>query len=59
MARSKKKHYNMKSIKAGRKTAARIKANNIVLKSLKYNLMIEKTKNILKYIAYYMSQLES
>ena len=27
MARSKKKHYNMKSIKAGRKTAKRIKQN--------------------------------
>ncbi len=35
MARSKKVHYNMKSIKAGRKTAKRIKQNNIVLKSLK------------------------
>ena len=34
MTRSKKKHYTMKSIKAGRKTAARIKVNNIVLKSL-------------------------
>lgn len=35
MARSRKVHYNMKSIKAGRKTAKRIKQNNIVLKSLK------------------------
>ena len=35
MARSKKVHYNMKSIKVGRKTAKRIKQNNIVLKSLK------------------------
>ena len=35
MARSKKVHYNMKSIKAGRKTAKRIAANNKVLKSLK------------------------
>lgn len=35
MARSKKVHYNMKSIKAGRKTAKRIKQNNVVLKSLK------------------------
>ena len=35
MARSKKVHYNMKSIRAGRKTAKRIKANNAVLKSLK------------------------
>jgi hypothetical protein len=35
MARSKKKHYNQRSIKAGRKTAARIKANNKVLQSLK------------------------
>jgi hypothetical protein len=34
MARSKKKHYNQRSIKAGCKTASRIKANNIVLKSL-------------------------
>ena len=34
MARSKKTHYNQRSIKAGRKTAKRIKANNIVLKSL-------------------------
>lgn len=34
MARSRKVHYNMKSVKAGRKTAKRIKANNIVLKSL-------------------------
>ena len=34
MARSKKVHYNMKSIKAGRKTAKCIKTNNIVLKSL-------------------------
>ena len=32
MARSKKKHYNMRSIKAGRKTAKRIKANHEVLK---------------------------
>jgi|TARA_R110000822_G_scaffold58361_1_gene146061 hypothetical protein len=35
MARSKKKHYNMRSIKAGRKTAKRIKENHKVLKSLK------------------------
>jgi hypothetical protein len=35
MARSKKVHYNMKSIKAGRKTAKRIAANNKVLKSIK------------------------
>ena len=35
MARSKKVHYNMRSKKAGVKTAKRIKANNIVLKSLK------------------------
>ena len=35
MARSKKKHYNQRSIKAGRKTAARIKANNEVLKKFK------------------------
>jgi len=34
MARSRKIHYNKRSIKAGRKTAKRIKANNIVLKSL-------------------------
>ena len=35
MARSRKVHYNIRSIKAGRKTAKRIKQNNIVLKSLK------------------------
>jgi hypothetical protein len=35
MARSKKVHYNQRSIKAGRKTAKRIAANNKVLKSLK------------------------
>jgi hypothetical protein len=35
MAKSKKVHYNQRSIKAGRKTAARIKANNEVLKKLK------------------------
>jgi hypothetical protein len=35
MARSRKKHYNMRSIKAGRKTAKRIKENHKVLKSLK------------------------
>jgi hypothetical protein len=35
MARSKKKYYNMRSIKAGRKTAKRIKENHKVLKSLK------------------------
>ena len=35
MARSKKKHYNQRSIKAGRKTAKRIAKNNKVLKSLK------------------------
>lgn len=35
MARSKKAHYNIKSIRAGRKTAKRIKQNNIVLRSLK------------------------
>ena len=35
MARSRKVHHNQRSIKAGRKTAKRIKANNIVLKSLK------------------------
>ena len=34
MARSRKIHYNKRSIKAGRKTAKRLKANNIVLKSL-------------------------
>jgi len=35
MARSKKKHFNQRSIKAGRKTAKRIKANVEVLKALK------------------------
>jgi len=35
MARSRKKHYNMRSIKAGTKTAKRIKANNEVLKKYK------------------------
>ena len=35
MARSRKKHYNIRSIKAGRKTAKRIKENHKVLKSLK------------------------
>lgn len=35
MARSKKKHYNMRSVKAGRKTAKRIKLNNEVLKNYK------------------------
>jgi hypothetical protein len=35
MARSRKKHYNMRSIKAGRKTAKRTKENHKVLKSLK------------------------
>jgi hypothetical protein len=35
MARSKKVHYNQRSIKAGRKTAKRIAENNKVLKSLK------------------------
>jgi hypothetical protein len=35
MARSKKKHYNQRSIKAGRKTAKRIKANHEVLKIYK------------------------
>ena len=34
MAHSRKVHHNQRSIKAGRKTAKRIKANNIVLKSL-------------------------
>lgn len=35
MARSHKVHYNMKSRKAGKKTARRIKENNKVLKALK------------------------
>ena len=35
MARSKKVHYNMKSKRAGRKSAKRIKSNNEVLKALK------------------------
>lgn len=35
MARSRKLHYNIRSIKAGRKTAKRIAANHKVLKSLK------------------------
>lgn len=35
MARSKKVHYIMRSKKAGRKTAKRIKENYKVLKSLK------------------------
>lgn len=35
MARSRKTHYNQRSIKAGRKTAKRIKENHKVLKSLK------------------------
>jgi hypothetical protein len=35
MARSKKVHRNQRSVKAGRKTAKRIEANNKVLKSLK------------------------
>jgi len=35
MARSRKVHHNKRSIKAGRKTAKRIKENHIVLKSLK------------------------
>lgn len=35
MARSKKVHYNIRSIKAGKKTAKRIKENFKVLKALK------------------------
>jgi hypothetical protein len=35
MARSKKVHHNQRSIKAGRKTAKRIKENNEVLKKCK------------------------
>ena len=34
MARSRKKHYNIRSIKAGRKTAKRIKQNHEILKKL-------------------------
>jgi len=35
MARSKKSHYNQRSVKAGKKTAKRIKANYEVLKKYK------------------------
>jgi hypothetical protein len=35
MARSKKSHFNQRSVKAGKKTAKRIKANNEVLKKFK------------------------
>jgi len=37
MARSKKKHFNMRSVKAGKKTTLRIKLNNEILKKFTKN----------------------